>query len=103
MKAGPSVILGHVLAVPDGEQENDYTECGRFSHLARPNGPHVDPHEHGGRNRDGNRERPPGAFAQRFHDDQAERGKDNDHNAKGANEGNAARDRTHFHFHHFTE
>jgi hypothetical protein len=84
-------------------KENDHAKCRGFSNFAWPDAAHVDTHEHSGRDCDGHRERPPRAFSQRFHDDQAERGEDNDHDAKGANEGDATGDWAHFHFHHFTE
>ena len=84
-------------------KQHDDAERGRLPDLAGPDTAHVDAHEHGGRNGDRDREGSPRAFAQRLHDDQPERRKDDDHDAERADESDAAGDRAHLHLHHFAE
>ena len=94
---------GDILAKANRQQQHDHAKRRGFTDFSGADMAHVDAHDHGQRDSDRDGEGAPGAFTERFDHYQTQRGEDDDHDGQGADQGDAAGDRTHFHLDHFAQ
>ena len=95
-RRAPVWVVGNDAAKPDGRHQQHDTDNRDFTHAARAQEAHVDPHKQGNRYRRADGKDAPRAFRQRFHHDERQHREDDDHNQEAAEQRDRARNRPHF-------
>ncbi|VGP45260.1 hypothetical protein SB00610_02257 [Klebsiella quasipneumoniae subsp. similipneumoniae] len=94
-RRAPVGVVSNNAAEPDGGHQQHDTDNRHFTHAARAQEAHVDPHEQRDRHRRADGKDAPRALRQRFHYDQRQYREDDDHNQEAAKQGDRARNRPH--------
>ncbi len=101
-RAPVRVVSNHAAEVNGGHQQHN-TDYGDFTHAARTQESHVDPHEQRNRHGGADGEHAPWAFRQCFHHDQGQHRQDDDHNQEATEQGDGAWHAAHLFFDHLTQ